>query len=164
MHSRRYIPEKIHKENRYKLFLKVSSNWIIPLSKEVLLTEQIKTSHFAGEKMLHDCSSIQLKYNSGCAGRGCFPQIYSFPFPLCFLFYLKGLHTVSQAPVLADFQQGWANGRHPRELGEGGCELRVEKKRSQGISPHSLHLKWFLWRRCFSSVSLCVVVVFLIEI
>lgn len=137
MHLGRCIPEKIHKGNRYKLFLKVPCNWIIPLSKEVLLTEQVKTSHFAGEKMLHGCSSMQLKYNNGCAGPGCFPQIYSSPSPLCFLFCLKGFQTVSQVPVLAGFQQVSANGRHPKKLGEGGCELGVEKKKPEYFPPFS---------------------------
>ena len=45
----RCIPDKIHKGMRYKLFIKVPCHWIIPFSKDGLLTVQGKTSDVAGE-------------------------------------------------------------------------------------------------------------------
>jgi len=75
----RCIPNKIHKGKRYKLFLKVPCHWIIPFSKDGLLTVQGKISDLAGE---NDSliSSMQLKYNNGCASPGLFSSESSSPF------------------------------------------------------------------------------------
>lgn len=137
-HLGRCISDKIHQGNRCELFLKVHCNWIIPFSKEVLLTEKVKTSNFIdGNDSLS--FPIQLKYNNGHASLAHLPVSFLL-FP-CFLSQLaKACRLFPRFPRqplparLSPWEPLWETG------GKWG------QKEGRSISLHSLHLLRILWQ------------------
>lgn len=125
----RCIPDRIHKGNRYKLFLKVHCHWIISFSKDSRLTEQVKASNFADENdsLL---SSRQLKYNNSCASPGLFSSDSSSPF--------SALLSVSGGPWPAgcfpDSHVSWCPGQ---PVGDKAGVGSTRKEKPEYFSPFS---------------------------